>query len=230
MRWAPSLHLHRPRRSAAANGRSPLAFAWRCAAPRSRVRWRSRFTSRTGSWDSVAMRSTASPTTGCTTPWSRARRSRAWPVPGWCIPIDSAWLLLGVGPGLQRHRRDLLLPRVRRLRQSVDPIAGRPLLPALLPRGVRRAGDVRSPAGHAFSPSTWLDGAIAATTSAAVIAAIAFEPIVHGATHGRHRLDRYQSRLPGRRPDPARDRGRDARRSRAGARAGMAAARPRRSG
>jgi two-component system cell cycle response regulator len=37
---------------------------------------------------------------------------------------------------------------------------------------------------HNFSASTWLDGAIAATTSAAVIAAIAFEPILHSATHG----------------------------------------------
>jgi two-component system, cell cycle response regulator len=35
-----------------------------------------------------------------------------------------------------------------------------------------------------FSASTWLDGAIAATTSAAVIAALAFEPIIHSATRG----------------------------------------------
>jgi diguanylate cyclase (GGDEF)-like protein len=35
-----------------------------------------------------------------------------------------------------------------------------------------------------FSASTWLDGGIAALTSAAVIAAIAFEPILHSATHG----------------------------------------------
>jgi diguanylate cyclase (GGDEF)-like protein len=35
-----------------------------------------------------------------------------------------------------------------------------------------------------FRASTWLDGAIAAATSAAVIAAIAFDPIVRGATHG----------------------------------------------
>ena len=37
---------------------------------------------------------------------------------------------------------------------------------------------------HEFSLSTWLDGAIAATTSAAVISAIAFEPILHGTSHG----------------------------------------------
>ena len=35
-----------------------------------------------------------------------------------------------------------------------------------------------------FSVSTWLDGAIAATTSAAVIASIAFEPILHSTAHG----------------------------------------------
>ena len=35
-----------------------------------------------------------------------------------------------------------------------------------------------------FSPSAWLDGAIAATTSAAVIAASLFQPILQGATHG----------------------------------------------
>jgi two-component system cell cycle response regulator len=35
-----------------------------------------------------------------------------------------------------------------------------------------------------FSASRWLDGAIAATTSAAVIAALAFEPIIHNATQG----------------------------------------------
>jgi two-component system, cell cycle response regulator len=34
------------------------------------------------------------------------------------------------------------------------------------------------------SASTWLDGAIAATTSAAVIAAVAFKPIMRSATHG----------------------------------------------
>ena len=35
-----------------------------------------------------------------------------------------------------------------------------------------------------FSAGTWLDGAIAATTAAAVIAAIAFEPIIRSATQG----------------------------------------------
>ncbi len=35
-----------------------------------------------------------------------------------------------------------------------------------------------------FSPSTWLDGAIAAVTTAAVIAAVLFEPIVSSATQG----------------------------------------------
>ncbi len=35
-----------------------------------------------------------------------------------------------------------------------------------------------------FSASNWLDGVVAALTSAAVIAAIAFEPIVRNATHG----------------------------------------------
>ena len=35
-----------------------------------------------------------------------------------------------------------------------------------------------------FSASTWLDGAIAAMTSAALIAALAFEPIAHAATEG----------------------------------------------
>ena len=35
-----------------------------------------------------------------------------------------------------------------------------------------------------LSTSSWLDGAIAATTSAAVIAALAFEPIIHSATQG----------------------------------------------
>jgi diguanylate cyclase (GGDEF)-like protein len=37
---------------------------------------------------------------------------------------------------------------------------------------------------HRLRPSSWLDGGIAALTSAAVIAAIAFEPIVHSATQG----------------------------------------------
>jgi two-component system cell cycle response regulator len=37
---------------------------------------------------------------------------------------------------------------------------------------------------HRFSPSTWLDGGIAAATSTAVIAALFFEPILRGATHG----------------------------------------------
>ena len=36
---------------------------------------------------------------------------------------------------------------------------------------------------HRFSTSMWLDGAIAATTSSAIIAAVAFEPIVRGAGH-----------------------------------------------
>ena len=35
-----------------------------------------------------------------------------------------------------------------------------------------------------FSASTWLDGAIAATTSAAIVSALVFEPIVRSATHG----------------------------------------------
>ena len=37
---------------------------------------------------------------------------------------------------------------------------------------------------HRFSPSTWLDGGIAAATAAAVIAALFFEPILRGATVG----------------------------------------------
>jgi two-component system cell cycle response regulator len=37
---------------------------------------------------------------------------------------------------------------------------------------------------HRFSPSSWLDGGIAAATSAAVVAALLFEPILRGATHG----------------------------------------------
>jgi diguanylate cyclase (GGDEF)-like protein len=37
---------------------------------------------------------------------------------------------------------------------------------------------------RSFSASGFMDGAIAATTSAAVIAAMAFEPILHSATHG----------------------------------------------
>src|ERR1019366_8240212 len=37
---------------------------------------------------------------------------------------------------------------------------------------------------HRFSPTVWLDGGIAAATAVSVIAAIAFEPILSGATSG----------------------------------------------
>jgi two-component system cell cycle response regulator len=42
---------------------------------------------------------------------------------------------------------------------------------------------VRARSDH-FNPSTWLDGAIAATTSVAVVAALWFEPILSSASHG----------------------------------------------
>ena len=104
---------------------------------------------------------------------------------GWLIRAQRLpWLLLGVGLAFNAAGEIYYslafgdsgnppIPSVADLLYLLYYPAAYAALVLLVRNGVRR-----------FSASRWLDGAIAGVTSAAVISAIAFEPIVHSATHG----------------------------------------------
>jgi two-component system, cell cycle response regulator len=106
--------------------------------------------------------------------------ARTWLVPRERLP----WLVLGIGLALDASGE--IYYSVAFGSSNNPPIPSIADLLYLLYYPAAYAGMVLLVRARSerFSPSTWLDGAIAATTSVAVIAALWFEPILRSATHG----------------------------------------------
>ena len=134
----------------------------------------------------------------------RGRRSRCASCAAVAVREErAAWLVMGfglVGLGGRRHHVDAVptpTTRTRRTRRCPTCSTSPSIRPA-----TSRCSCWRARARDSFRSSLWLDGAIAGLTVAALIATLAFQPIVDATSGSRHR-DRGEPRLSGRRPAAA---------------------------